>query len=698
MKGAAMKALIHLAACAVILWPAAAPAAEAPDWANHPVNEWVKQSPRDGAPAPGFSWEGSGDFDPHTRTWVHFGGHDGIPQGFPLFTFDLATGRWRQRFPNTSPPGCCCVDGTNVFDVANRRFVRFPGASLGHGYQWSRGVKLKNSHVWLYDLDANTWTNMRPPPYRPFLAREGLGYLDAGATYDANHELALSFGGQGSAGGMNNLFAYDAYANTLYRLEAANPPAPRDGMGQCYDTANDCLVLFGSQYGDDEKTWTYRYATGCWEGHDLDPHPPGKKLGTYSTIPRLAYDARNGVCLCLVWDTNTGQHQTWALDVTAMRWTKMNPPTEPEPSMSRSRNLGYSAEHNLFILETSSKEGRGMAPQIWTYRFKDAPPDPRPVPPSDLRVVTGPGTATLTWPASRSPVKGYRVYRARAERPWEAHFEPIASAAGTIYENRGLAAGAVYYYTVRAVGHDGTEGKGSFRARTQPRVLIKPVVSVLAADRVEVTWNAHPAENVAGYNVYRGLVSMRAVTKGTPAPWKDNDPEYAEPMPVEVRDITDIRKLNDQPVTANTFTDPDVKLTKKDAEATEYKYHVYAYIVRAVNRLGTESGPSPYALTIPSEPANVLNREAGGTANLKWDTSPERGIAGYRVYKLEGTWNIVRLTDEPIKATTFTHDGGKGVGRYWVVAVDALGQEGQPSSPVWHNQSYKGFFDGEWHQ
>jgi hypothetical protein len=36
--------------------------------------------------------------------------------------------------------------------------------------------------------------------------------------------------------------------------------------------------------------------------------------------------------------------------------------------------------------------------------------------------------------------------------------------------------------------------------------------------------------------------------------------------------------------------------------------------------------------------------------------------------------------------------------RYWVVAVDALGQEGEPSAPAWDGQSYKGFYPGEWHQ
>jgi fibronectin type 3 domain-containing protein len=674
------------------------PAARKPDWANHPENEWVQQSPRGEAPAPRFGWEGSGSYDPWNRQWIHFGGHDGIPQGFHLFTCDLATGAWEQKFPNTSPPGVCCVDGANVFDVANRRFVRFPGASLGHGYQYSRGVKLKNAHVWLYDPATNTWTNMRPPPYKPFLAREGLGSLNAAATYDSSNELALSFGGQGSAGGTNNLFAYDAYANALHRLNAVNPPSPRDGMGVAYDAKNDCLVLFGSQYDNDEKTWVYRYAANKWEAHDLQPRPPGKKAGTYATIPKMAYDALNDICLCVVWDTNSGKHETWAFDAAKVQWTKMNPPAEPEPSMSRSRNLSYSAEHNVFILETTSKESKGNGPQLWTYRYQKAPSDKRPAPPTDLRARTDAGKATLTWTAGTSKVKEYHVYRAQGERPWALKFEKIGTAAKTTFEDRDLAEGKVYFYTVRAVGSDGGESRNSLRVRTQPRVPSPPVVSVLAADKVEVSWKAHPDGDVAGYNVYRGTALMRAVKKGTPAAWKDNDPEYPEPLPVEVRDLTDLQKLNDKLVTMTAFTDTKVNLARKDPEASEYKYHVHAYIVRAVNQLGTESGPSPYALTIPSEPANVLNRERAGTAELKWDVNPEKGIVGYRLYKLEGTWNIVRLTEKPVKETTFTHKGGGNVMRYWVVAVDALGQEGQPSSPVWHNHSYKGFFPGEWHQ
>src|SRR5205807_2659797 len=155
---------------------------------------------------------------------------------------------------------------------------------------------------------------------------------------------------------------YDTYANLFEPLGARNPPTARDGHGMAYDSRNDALVVFGSQYSSDEKTWIYRFQTNTWEGHALDPHPPGRRINVYSTIPKMACDSLNGVCLLLTWEEKAGAHQTWVLDVAQMKWTRMNPPREPSPSMSRTRNLTYSPTHNVFILETMS---RGSIVRIW---------------------------------------------------------------------------------------------------------------------------------------------------------------------------------------------------------------------------------------------------------------------------------------------------------------------------------------------
>lgn len=686
-----------LIAATLLLAVGAARAGEpaAIDWAKHPENTWVKLSPRDGAPVPSWPYEGSGDYDPFTRRWIHHAGHDGIPQGFHTFTFDLDTGKWEQRFPPTSPPGVCCVDGGNCFDLAARRLVRFPGGMLGHGYQWSRGERLKDSAVWLYDPVANEWANMRPPPYKePEKGPpQGIGGLNAGSVYDPNHEVVLAFGGQGNSGGKNTLFAYDAHANVLHHLKAENPPPARDGMGLAYDTKHDALVMFGSQYSPDEKTWFYDLKTNKWEGLALDPHPPAvKATKEYSTLPRMAYDPANGVVICVAWLGDRG-HETWKLDVGNRVWTKMNAATEPDPSKSRSRNLGYDAARNVFVLETSG--AKSNRPEIWTYRY-GAAPEPRLHPPTDLKVVTDAGKATLTWTANPR-AKAYEIERAQADLPWQAKLASVSTTTGTTFEDKGLDAGKAYVYRVRSLTAGADEGPPSSRAWTRPAVLPQPVVSVLAKDKVTVAWVKHPAADVVGYNLYRGVVHVRTVAEGAPGAWKDNDPKYDSPQVVQVRDITELKKLNDKPLTGTTFTDA-IDLTAKTPASGDYGFAVHAYVVRTVNRLGTESGPSPYAPTIPSEPRNVLCREHGEVAEVRWDAARESGVSGYHVYKLEGTWKIVRVTEKPMTATTMTHKVGKGETRFWIVTVDALGQEGQPSSPAWFNHVYRGFYTGDWHQ
>jgi hypothetical protein len=665
-------------------------------WAGHPENVWIRQSPREGVPAPGFYYEGSGGFDPYSNQWIHHAGHDGIPQGFHTFRCDLASGKWQQLFPATSPPGVCCVDGANVFDVAHRRFVRFPGGSLGHGYQWSRGVRLKESAVWLFDPVDDSWRNMRPPPYREpeKYSKEAIGGLCSGGTYAAKHELAISFGGTGAGGAKNSLFFYDAYANALYLVQASNAPPARDGMGLTYDPVHDKLVMFGSQYLNDERTWLYDFRLNRWEAYDLDPHPPGKKSETYSTIPKMAYDPIHKVALCVVWLGESG-HETWAFDPEKLQWAKLKPAVEPSHSKSRSRNLTFSPEQNLFILELSSTNNR---PELWTYRYGKPNAPERPAAPANLEVLTDSAKVSLTWKAGFSPrIKGYRVYRAEPAQPWLAGFKRIGTTSEANFEDKDVSPGKAYFYTVKAVATDGVESESSFRARAQPRVALQPIVSVVATNRVEINWAAHSAKDVVGYNVYRGVVSVKTVKKGEPAAWKDNDPEYAEPTAVKVTDITHLTKLNAEQLRATSFSDT-VDLRQKGIEAADYNYAVYAYIVRAVNKLGVESGPSPYALTLPSEPTNFLCREDGESAELKWDANPEKGIAGYRIYKLKGTWEIVPVTAEPLRETRFIHKSGRNATRYWVVAVDALGQEGQPSSPAWSHHDYRGFYAGEWHQ
>ena len=63
---------------------------------------------------------------------------------------------------------------------------------------------------------------------------------------------------------------------------------------------------------------------------------------------------------------------------------------------------------------------------------------------------------------------------------------------------------------------------------------------------------------------------------------------------------------------------------------------------------------------------------------------------------------VTRLTAEPLEKSHYVDPAtGKDTRRFWVVAVDALGQEGIPSSPAWHYRQFRKYyvpFVGDWHQ
>ncbi|MEZ0263107.1 MAG: hypothetical protein ACAI43_00145 [Phycisphaerae bacterium] len=667
-------------------------------------NTWVKRSPTAGKPVPKFGWEGSGAWDPANRLWIHHAGHDGIPQGMPTFVFDPATAKWSQRFPQTSPPGVCCVDGANTFDVARGRFVRFPGGSLGHGYQWSRGVRLKESPVWLYDPKNDQWENRRPgvfPGPTTFAknSKDWPGGLNPIGAYDPVHELSISFGG----GGKNTLFFYDAWSNTIWARKPAGKaawPSERDGSGMAYDAPLNKLVLFGGQYSSDERTWIYDVAANTWEALDLDPRPPAKKGKTYSTIPKLTYDSVNGVMLCVVWLDEERGHETWALNVGQRKWTKMSPPAEPEPSKSRTRNLDFTRADNVAILETWTVKSE---PQVWTYRYATAPVAEKL--PGKVESVSaaalGNGAVTLTW-TDVAGGNGYRVYRGQG-LPWEVDFKAIDDTKSPTYDDTTAQSGVAYAYVVRALGADGREGPASFLARSEPPAPAAPIISALAKDKVRIAWLAAQEKDVASYEVWRARVTPKLVIKGTPGAWKDNDPEYAKPVVAAVEAIAAFEKLATIPADGSLVHDDAIDLAKDPAksDAGDYGLGVYAYVLRTVNRNGMTSGPSPYALSIPREPEGVMCREVTRdgqpAAELTWRNTPEQGVVGWHVYKLEGVWPLRRVTDAPLKTPGFVWKG-KDTTRFWVTAVDTLGQEGTPSSEVWYGKSYKGFFDGEWHQ
>lgn len=610
---------------------------------DQPPNTWIKRSPlKDAPPSPSLGYEGSFGYDPVARRVIRWAGHNqggGGEQNAETWTYDPATAKWELKEPNISPPGACC-NAQNVFDPAGGRFIRFPAFSGSHGWQWFREVYLNNSTVWSYDPATNTWRDMRPIP-APRVAPLRC------ASWDSDHQVVVVFGGEGSNEGT---LVYDPYDNSWKRMQPKVQPAPRSAGNMAYDSHRKLHILFGSQFSDDPHTWAYDLKKNEWI--DLKPggQPPTDKNDAV-----LAYDEINQVIVASLrvqGKTNSIEswhYETWVFEPKKNAWKKMNPNVEPPGGGQRRRIMVAIPDQNVILMENyvnppQKVPGVDREQQIWTYRY-----------------AMGEGLRATPAPAKRG----------------------------------------------------------------KPGLVEDIVADVLSPTKVELRWEApRVADDPWHYHVERAVVEV--YSEDQIARLRKDTTPLEEPSVGAVKAIGEFERLTRQPIDARRFVDESIDLTKpigvqgkpihvrtmRDdqlfAAGKPYRFAVYAYRVRVVNAKGIEGGAGPYALTIPSSPQWLFSKEDGDKCHLKWAANPEKGVKGHRVYRTESPringpgQPVTRLTKEPVAQPRFVDEtAGKVTRRYWVVAVDALGQEGFPSAPTWHWRQYRSYyvkFTGEWHQ
>ena len=443
----------------------------------------------------------------------------------------------------------------------------------------------------------------------------------------------------GGEGGPRETLTYNPHRNEWRWMKPKSQPEPRSGGQMAYDVAHQVHVMFGSQFNNDPHTWLYDLRKNEWRDAKPPTMPPVDKNDAV-----LTYDPLRKVVVAVVKMTtgteDSAQHrlETWTYEAGANKWTKINPAQEPDPSGSRARQLLFAPELGLAVLENCP--GKPREQQLWTLRLADTPlaAAPPPVP----------------------------------------------------------------------------------QPHREPRIVEDAVVSVLSSTRVELTWKAPEDARIVGYHVERAVVEV--VSEDQLVRLKKQTPPQDEPSVGALRRIGAFARLTTAPMKATTFIDTNIDLTRSQAVTNEpvyerqfnreqfdeagrpYRFAVFAYRIRGVNEFG-ESGPSPAFFTIPSAPQWLFSKEESTTCHLKWTGNAEKGLKGYRVYRMNGRYDkdpIPRLTADPIPATSYSDaTAGKSSRRYYVVAVDALGQEGFPSAPAWFEREWKQYykpFVGEWHQ
>lgn len=109
------------------------------------------------------------------------------------------------------------------------------------------------------------------------------------------------------------------------------------------------------------------------------------------------------------------------------------------------------------------------------------------------------GKVRITWPVVPGAEK-YEVFRATSRN---GSFSKYYTTSGTSYTNTSAVAGKTYYYKVRAIGYDGTEGDFS-RVIDRTCDCARPVVTISNVDstgKLKLTWNAVDGANK--YEIYR---------------------------------------------------------------------------------------------------------------------------------------------------------------------------------------------------
>jgi hypothetical protein len=593
----------------------------------------------------------------------------------------------------------------------------------------------------------NTWVKQSPLPSAPESPR--MGYEGA-CVWDNKNQLLIRYGGHNQGGGGeqgSEIWTYEPHTRK-WALKETNisPPGVCCGAQNVFDPKRGRYIRFSAFSGNhgwqwareiylnDSTVWTYDAAENRWR--NMRPLPAPRMV----PLRAASWDTHQDAAL--VFGGEGGARETVMYDPHRNEWRWLKPPVQPEPRSGGQMAYDFEQRKHVFFGSQFNDEKSTWIFDAVRNEWRDAKPaELPPTAQNDPVLAYDPGSKRVLAIVKLTEGKdeaaqhtlqtwSYEVGKNRWERQRPAT-EPDASGSRArqllfapelglaLLENCPSKPREQQIWSYRFPGSKPAPTPWAAASRMEARVVEEGHASVLAADRVELEWNAVPG--AVAYHIERAVVEV--FTEDQLLRLKRQTPVLAEPSVSAFRRIGAFQRITAKPTKTTTFTDDTidlrapatatgepvferkVSLEQLDPQGRGYRFAVYAYRVRSVNDAGTESGPSMPFFTIPSAPENVFSRERGTACELKWTRNREKSLRGYRVYRLDGRYDkdtVSRLTATPADALQWTDESaGKSTRRYYVVAVDALGQEGFPSAPVWFEREWKAYyrpFTGEWHQ
>lgn len=223
----------------------------------------------------------------------------------------------------------------------------------------------------------------------------------------------------------------------------------------------------------------------------------------------------------------------------------------------------------VYAIKTVSEKGQSIGfSNLVAVRVY---PVPRPI--ADITYDVTERVLELRWSApthttSGTPLEaiaGYEIYRSTSGE--EGSFALHGTSATARYQDKQFRFGGDYFYRIRTLaqfGADTVESDSSVTVEIKPRDVFPPaapanLITVAGPGRVDLTWDASAAADLAGYYVYRS---------------RQADADY--------------ERLNPQPLVAQSFSDMPVEPGMR-----------YTYVVTAVDAEGNESAFSAETAATP---------------------------------------------------------------------------------------------------
>ena len=650
------------------------------------MNQWELRHDR----SPNLPRDNDIAYDPGAKRVVLHGGHMGrlYVQSPYTYLYDIAANRFYESQAIVRPQRRCFANLDYVDSC--KRIVSANGSSH-HGSLPQGEVRGEYTQVslgdprgpWFYSSAADIWEDSRTLP--PRWQRRP----NAPIAYEASSDMLAGLA-------INDLMLFCPRTNRVHFHPLPDEMKDLHGYGIAADPLHRKIVVFGGsrpgsylrQEGVSPEqayekfvqgdTWVYDVAGDGWSKCRSNFRPPrGMPLHAGMNLQMVYHDPSGMV---LLFQNGTDKHEPdpqkwgamemWSFDVATEQWSRRPEVVNAPPMVGL---VEYAAAEDTIVMfgggpDGLEDDGKTLSPALsrHVYALKLKLPNREVLPPPQPErafAATAEESVTLVWKVA--PGASYDIYRAAADhRP--AHFTKInpRPIPANQFIDPGVTPGKVFAYQVVQTG---AKGRRSLPVFTQPCHPVGLVASVEAPNRVALRWDANAEQDIAGYLVVRA----------------------------------DGKEL-DQPTGKRLFRQPQEATHYVDEQLDLSNGVIRSYIVMAVNRLGTQSGPSPIAYTVPDAPRGltVLEGVAPGNSDgecvawtLSWSMPRDVKVAGFNIYhatehidtvrhpeKYEAFWKLwSKLNDKPVEQAEFDFaipQDGPPHHYFFVRAVNILGQEG----------------------